>query len=413
MFGKKKKRIEALAPKMGKIADFMNTYPAERKDLVLGREGLTELAIDVEPNQMNRIMFICNDDAKFADEILLPMIDKQNLSYVIYDPNGSYYEATKDELQRCGYDVEIIDVQDAENKIRIDLFEVVNITKNPYCNALIFANSVKCVNEQETTACVNLFMAIMTFLLARKNSVKMNDMAYIFNQIKAVDATTIKMLVNCAQSYRYIQQFAVTPKEVKRTVLQLVEDNFFNALMPKTSKPNMFIVALSSKKKVFFLKRVPAKYKTITTTLLFNLKASSSLLNTDHDADAVILDTNAESWYNRNMLVALEQENDGILNDGIVNIMIREKETEENRHLTLFMNSDDPETVENVYQKLNAANMFTEEEKTDISHRLYGKKPIPEVDFGQYALPKEEVEHLNGIIVLDKANKVKPILINF
>ena len=413
MFGKKKKRIEALAPKMGKIADFMNTYPAERKDLVLGREGLTELAIDVEPNQMNRIMFICNDDAKFANEILLPMIDKQNLSYVIYDPNGSYYEATKDELQRCGYDVEIIDVQDAENKIRIDLFEVVNITKNPYCNALIFANSVKCLNEQETTACVNLFMAIMTFLLARKNSVKMNDMAYIFNQIKAVDATTIKMLVDCAQSYRYIQQFAVTPKEVKRTVLQLIEDNFFNALMPKTSKPNLFIVALSSKKKVFFLKRVSAKYKAITTTLLFNLKASSSLLNTDHDADAVILDTDVESWYNRNMLVALEQENDGILNDGIVNIMIREKETEEDCHLTLFMNSDDTETVENVYQKLNAANMFTEEEKTDISHRLYGKKPIPEVDFGQYAMPKEEVEHLNGIIVLDKANKVKPILINF
>ena len=113
------------------------------------------------------------------------------------------------------------------------------------------------------------------------------------------------------------------------------------------------------------------------------------------------------------MLVALEQENDGILNDGIVNIMIREKETEEDRHLTLFMNSEDPETVENIYQKLNAANMFTEEEKTDISNRLYGKKPIPDVDFGQYAMPKEEVEHLNGIIVLDKANKVKPILINF
>lgn len=413
MFGKKKKRIEALKPTMGKIADFMNAYPAERKDLVLGREGLVELAIDVEPHQMNRIMVINNNAAKFADDILIPMIDKQNLSYVIYDPEGTYYDATKDELQRNEYDVEIIDIQDKSNRLRLDLFEVVNITKNPYCNALIFANSIQCESAEETETALKLFMAIMTFLLSRKNRVSMSDMSYMFDKIKEKDASVIKMMCDCTQSYRHMQGFAIAPAPIKRTVMKLIDKNFFSVLNEKTCRPNMFVVALSSKKKAIFLKSVPAEYKAITTTLLFNIKASSSLLNTDHDADAVILDTKETNWYNRAMMVALEQENDEALNDGVVNIMVRDRKTDEDCHLTMFMSSADEATIDDVHQKLNANVMFTEDEKAEISKNLYRNKPIPAEDFGQYAMPKEEVQNLNGIIVLDKDNKVKPILINF
>lgn len=207
MFGffKKKEKVEKnnksaysqkYTPMFGNADDFMKLYRSGEENIVLGRNQGSNVGVTAIDPPADSIYIVNDDEDSILRHCIIPTVEQSKLSYVVYDPTGKYQEYLSAQMKARMYDIQVVDLNDESNRSRIDLFEVVNITKNSYWTSIMLAGSIKC-EAKEVKIAHNLFMTMMEYLLAKKGKVDIELMSEVFNKIEVYDKTTLLDMEKC------------------------------------------------------------------------------------------------------------------------------------------------------------------------------------------------------------------------
>ena len=194
----------------------------------------------------NNITVINDDKFSVAHQCIMPAILKGNLSYVVFDPDGKYYDEMRDRLVSIGYDVQQVDFDDELNRARVDIFEAVNITRNSYWLAFILAGSIKC-DSKEIPVAHSMFVAIMQYLLSSRQSVTIKGVKEVFDSIKSGNTVIINDLASCPESKSSFTKFTEATKEVRESVMKKAAMYFLHTAIRKAHNPNVFAMTTHKK----------------------------------------------------------------------------------------------------------------------------------------------------------------------
>lgn len=408
-FGKRKKN-RTLTASFGTVDAFKEAYVKGDPDFLFGSDKNVPIGVSLNGFFHNKMTIINDDKDSIRNNCIIPMLSSRNLSYVLYDPDGEYFNATSAKLRSLGYDVAQLDFADETHASRINPFEMVNVTKNAYWNALIFAGSIKCT-QAEVRVAHNIFMAMMQYILATGKNVDISNLHEIFNAIKETKASVIRDIMSCPSSAKYLKMFEDETIEVRSIVFAKIDKYFFNLFMPKVTNPNVFAITTSNRKTAIFVKPVPKKYQSLMTTFLFNMK-TASVLHGESSANAVLFDFDDHIWYNKPLLNKICDDAGSIIERGVLSINITSalKNGIPDGQLVVYMHSSDDETIKNVRDRLMIKNVSSEEELYEIKmkNKYFKKHGIPESELCKAPVSENDMRDLKGCIVVDTAKKIQP-----
>ena len=406
MFGKKKEKA-TYVPSLGTAEQFKNEYKDEH--LVIGVSAGNKVYIGANQTPCNNVVVINDNQRSVERQCVIPLIEQGELSYVVYDPNGTYRESLESKMKSIGYDVQLIDFDCEENMSRVDIFEVANMIKNPYWASVILSGSMKCTKE-EVAPVHNLFMAIMQYLLAANKKVNIVDMYALFKKIQSNDQGLLLDMIHCAASSKYVNKFNECDEEMKASVCKKLTDRFFKTAWNKCVNPNVFTVTTHKQKTITFVRRVPQKYQYIITMLLFNLMASR-VISGEKSLNTVIIDPSNETWYNKELLNNVCKESNGVLSNGVIRVNVKSVVDELSEDsLYLYMHADDEHTKKIIMENLTVDRQTTDQEKREISVKFYRKKPLPNDVLAMTPLTVEELDKLRHCLVIDPTYKTKAFM---
>lgn len=400
-------------PRLGNPNDFIQLYRTGEEHIVLGRhEGSNVGVTAIDPPGDS--LYVINDD---ADSILrhcvIPTVEQGKLSYIVYDPDGQYQNALADKMKARLYDIQVIDFEDETNKSRVDLFEVVNITKNTYWTAVLLAGAIKCVGR-EINAAHNLFMTMMEYLLASKGYINITDMCQLFNKVSINDKETLLDMEKCSSARPALLRLINASPEDRATVYKKANATFFKFAEAKLANPNIFMVTSHKRQTVTFVRRVPSQYRSFMTALLFNLKVASVVCG-DGSTSTLIVDTHRDDWYDRALLERLTQEAGEVMDKSVAVMKIRATADDlllAKSQILIYMHSSDLETRQLIYSFLKVKSLLTNEEQLQVAATHYHNKPLSKEALEVGAIPFEELETLKDQIIVDIPNQAKAFRCN-
>lgn len=419
MFGKKKKKIDAIAsyrPEMGCFEDLLSTYQGE-EHISIGKIGTQRIRVCGDKRPCNEITVI-NDIQKSVDnQVILPLLKEKTMSYVVYDPYGTYQKETMEMFENSGYDVQIVDIGNKDCLSRINIFEIANITKNSYWTAMILANSIQCT-EAELPIAHALLMSMMQYLIQANDKIDIVSLYKLFKSVKEEDSAAWRALQTCPGSQSEIMKVWKTSQEVRTAVFEKLLNSFFKTAVTKTNNPNIFAATAHKKQTIYYVKRVPRKYNYIVTILLFNIKMSNIIFN-QGKTSTIIMDTMDAGWYDDLLVRKIEKEIG--INSGMIHLQIRDTiGTPTNPYirdnqLVLFMQSEDEITKKYIIHNLKADQLVTREEMLNIVDSLITKKKqrknkesIIDQLLSISAKDFEDLDKMVGTIVIDTSKTIKP-----
>lgn len=409
-FGFAKKKF---IPTFGKVEDFARAYADGEKPLIIGTANGISVSVDANDAPTNNIVILNDDNISIAQQCVIPIVRQGTLSYVVYDPSGSYHSALAPILRSKGYDVQLVDLSDEENQSRIDLFEIANITKNAYWTSLILSGSIKCEGAEVAVA-KHLFMTLMQYLLDTSGKITIENMKDLFTSLRAKDQDVIQQITNTKSANQYWVQFMNADPATRIAVYKKMSVRFFKAIENKVKNPNIFTVAMPKKQTALFIKEIPPQYKYLITTMLFNLKAASVVCG-DGSTNTLIVDSANDKWYNRKLLDRVCSESGNAMSRGVASIYIRDvlyadsfMDTH-NGQLWIYMHSNDDATKASVYNNLTVRTQLSQDERVALSKQFFNGKKIPEDILNSAPINREELDNLNDCIIIDTCHKVRPI----
>lgn len=395
------------APKFGSSQDFMDAYMKNGVHVVIGHDGENEVGVSII-DPPGDTMFVVNDNFdSVLNQCVAPTVLQEKLSYVIYDPEGKYSESLGTKMRLRGYDVMVVDFADPENKSRLDLFEIANITRNPYWLSVILSGSIKC-EKNEIAIAHNLFMSAMQYLLAEKGKLTVEDFCDVCQKIVAIDVDVLRAVRECSTSKDYIEELAKYDMDILRAAYDKISNRLLAGMTLKAKNPNVFTVMAHKKQNVIFVRRVPKEYRYLMTVMLFNLKTSNVVCGYG-DVSTLIIDTANEKWYNKAMLKKVTDEAGAIMDRSVGMMTIRGAIDDEakanNNQILIYMHSDDVATREHVFGYLRVGgHQFTH---TDTKEKGIN---VLEDAMNAAPIPFEELDKLTANIVIDTSGAVKPFM---
>lgn len=406
---KSAKHKKTFAPKFGSADSFTEAYLTGEEHVTIGRCGEETVGVTAIDPPADNIVVINDNPDSVMRQCVMPTVLQGKLSYVVYDPDGVYHEQLAGRMRLRGYDIQVVDLSDAEHSSRIDLFEIANITKNPYWVSVILSGSLKC-NRQEIPVAHNLLMAMMQYLLAKKNRIYVNDMAELLDKVISIDTTVLKEMHDCPASKEAILNVAKASHNLLLVIAKRLKKFFFDGAVHKAKNPNIFTVTSHKKQTVTFVKKVPAEYRYLTTAMLFNLKASSIVCGAG-DVSTLIIDTSADAWYNRALLSKVTAEAGSAMDKGVGYMAIRPNASgtlEPNKHqILIYMHSDDQVTKDYVYGYLKVGGTSAVQKQEGMSQFFRGKDAI-ENAMNAAPISLSELDSLKDCIVIDTSGAVRP-----
>jgi hypothetical protein len=362
------------------IEDFAHQYTDKEKHVILGKINEANIELTLGSKTTNNVMLINDNQKSVIEESIVPTIMQSNLSYVIYDPGATYYNALEGMMKSKGYDVQTIDFEDNEHRSRVDLFEIANITKNPYWISVILAGSIHCQKYEIVTAhCV--FMAIMQHLLDINGSININDMKSLFDRLCSDDEELIAAMLKSTSTTQYISQITKEDKRLIKSVFDKISEHFFATAINKTNNPNVFTVTSHQKKTILFIQKVPEQYRYLTTIMMFNLKASSIMYGRGN-VNTLIINPVGKKWYNKKLLDKACVDSGLAMDKGVARLTV--KKTIKNGlpeyadRVIAFAHSDNECTKDIVCRCLMGENVLCESEKT-LNNRPTKHKKIKKI----------------------------------
>ncbi len=407
--GKDNKKKIDYKPEFGTVEAFVEKYGQGDKHLIIGRKNNEGIAINAASEPCNDILFINDNSESVRKDIIMPLVRQGNMSYVIYDPDGEYYEALGNNMLDRGYDVQVIDFDDEEKKSRISLFEIVNITQNAYWVATVFASASGCTAEEAPVA-HNALMAIMAYLLNTKNAVYAEDLINMMKSVFAKPEETIAMLNKCPSARQHEQKLKGCSHELLKAAIKKCY-----VLMMKNAdyvkNPNVFAATAHKKKSVFFVKNVKKENVGIMTSFLFNLRTSGIIFGKG-EVNLVIIDASTDKWYSKVLFNRMSKE--GNFEQGTVNVSVRPNVGPDDNpyvrpgQLIVYQHSEDEKTRKFVKHFLKASSMLTDDEKANLSKTHFKGKAVPEEAWDKAALSTKQLDRIEYSVFFDTKKTFKP-----
>lgn len=403
-----KQQVSKYNPVLSTPDDFMRVYRQGEEHIVIGRNQGSNVGVTAIDPPADSLLVINDNSDEILRQCVIPTVEQSKLSYIIYDPNGAYYNALADKMKARLYDIQVLDLESSMNKSTVDLFEVVNITKNTYWTSVILAGSIKCEGA-EIQAAHNLFMTMMEYLLEKKGCIFIEDMQELFNKVSVNDKETLLDMEKCSSAKPSLLRLINADPKDRGSVYKKAAVYFFRDISKKIKNPNIFTVTSHKRKTVTFIKKVPAQYRNLISAMLFNLKVSSILCG-DGSASTLIIDTSNEEWYNRKLLENLTREAGDSMDKSVAMMKIRDSFNESdlsNNGILIYMHSEDYNTRNHVFELLKTKNQLSQEEQVALSTQLYGGKPVPEETLEASPVQIGELSILRDEIVIDLTKNTK------
>ena len=414
MFGSKKQKImekwaNEFVPSFGTTDEFYKKYYQNCSMLAVGRLNNKKICIPLSNNDSNKIVVINDDLDSIHDDIVAPILLKGEMSYMVYDADGKHYAAMARTMRMMGYDVQLIDLASEEHISRINLFEIINITKDPHSLSVVLSNAIG-GDEAETDAAYNLLMAIMKCNLAKRGAINAVEVDHMFKQIANGDTAALDELEGCQDAREHIMRVYEVDVAVKVAAINKMAEKLFSSLLDKTKHPNVFAITMHSKKTATFIKAVPEQYRYMMTTMLLNLEMSNAMCECD-GITTLILDTSEESWYDKRLLTIARSTMDDLKNGCFATIEIM-KAIDENRKsedgLLIYMHSNDLAT--NVFVRDNMRLMNYTNEVAELSKMHFGGQDLPNIVLERAPIDIDELKAIDGAIIIDMSYEMKPML---
>lgn len=404
--------VSKYVPVFGSPDNFVKLYRQGDEHIVLGRNQGTNVGVTaIDPP--GDTIYVVNDDAdSILRQCVIPTVEQSKLSYIVYDPEGRYQEYLSAQMKARMYDIQVIDFN-TENKSRIDLFEVVNITRNTYWTAIMLAGSIKC-EAKEVKIAHDLFMTMMEYLLEKNGVVTIDTMTELFNKLMVYDKNTMLDMEQCAPARPSLLRLVNADAKCRASVYNKANTLFFKEMFGKLKNPNIFTVTSHKRKTVTFVRKVPAKYKNLITNMLFNLKVSSVVCG-DGSASTLIIDTASDEWYNRKLLAHMTAEAGEVMDKSVATIHIRPTTNDlivNDKQMLVYMHSDDAQTNGFVLDLLKAKNQLNQTEQMELAATIFNGKPLPQDALEAAPISLMEMVSLKDQIVIDMSMKAKAFRCN-
>lgn len=401
-----KKPSKIYYPEFGSFLDLQKLYPGNESHVVIGKCSDQSINLNFGKNSGETIQIINDDQFSITHQCVVPIVTQGKLSYVIYDPDGSYYDALADRMRTIKYDVQLVDLADPQHRSRIDLFEIANITKNAYWVALMIAGSIKC-NASEIKVSHNLLMGMLQYLMFKNKRATIEELYPLFVAIKNNDEQRVALIKNCVDSKQYMEQYYLASEEVRKSVIDKIDNLFFKIVFPKAKDPNIFTVMAHQKKTVLFIKSVPTKYKSLLTILLFNLKNANVLCG--HGEMSTLIINSNNQWYNEPLLAKACSEAGAIANKGTATLYIADKyDAAVQADIIAYMQSKDQNTQNAIYDMIKLKN-YPEADKMDIASAKFKGEPIPDESLEAAPISMNTFLEIAGCILIDTKKRVRPV----
>ena len=408
---KNKAQKNLYVPRCGTLEEFLSTYKTGEEHLTLGRVNGHGLSVTGLVPPADSILIINDNSDDVRKDMLAGIIGQGKLSYVVYDPEGKYCDSLSQRMKSKCYDVQVIDLNDESHSSRIDLFEIANITKNPYWTAVMLSASIGCT-ENEIIPAHDLLMALMEYDLSMHGTITIESICNSFVKLYKKDEKIIDDLSRTKRAYPHLAKFDENNANIKDSVYKKIYAHLLKDLANKIRKPNIFSVTSHQKQTITFIKSVPSKYKNLIAAFLFNLK-SSGVIRENIDVSTAIIDTSADDWYNRDLLKRMCAEISDELDKSTIMI---ETEPElrrsdfDKRQLIVYMHSASNDTKTMMEDALKVKNLGPAI-LTQIEQERDGKA-LSEEEMELMPIDKSVLDKNEDCILIDTTKKIRPIQFN-
>ena len=387
-FFKKKTKGPLYTVELGSASDFVHAYKDQKNSM-----------------PTNNVVLISSNNRLLKEKCLVPTIKRGTSSFVIYD-DGIVDSGVFNALKARGYDVQVIDFADQTHKSRIDVFEMVNITKNTFWTAEIFANELLDIQEEKRLIVQQLLKAMLDMMVEHQQTVTIKRLWELFRAICANN----QMIIN--EMMKYVDFESAYPMcKDDNDLLKNIEETIMFTSMSFCNNPNVYGITSLNRNMAFIFRNATKNYRHITTLFMANLNMLSSISGNGH-ITTVVFDKYDVDWYDRSVLQKIEKSTMMSFDKHVVNVKIKKTidENDQQAPLIIYMLSDDEKTIETIHSYITLNALFTEEEKQELSKKHFKKKPLPESVLNDAPFTIEQLKEFNGFITIDTSKKTKPFL---
>lgn len=400
------------SPRFGTLEEFLCEYRTGEEHLSLGRINGHAVGITGIVPPADSILVVNNNKTDVKDTLIAPIVEQCKLSYVIYDPDGKYHDALANKMKSKCYDVQVVDLTDEKHGSRIDVFEIANITKNPYWTAVLLSGSIKC-SAEEIVVAHNLLMSLMEYDLQVHGQTSIESICTHFVSLYKRENKILENIAHVEKAVLPFEKFNAADETLRDNVYKKLYAHLLKDLANKIRKPNIFAVTSHKKQTITFIKRVPAAYKNLVATFLFNLK-TSGLLCENNDASTLIVDTANDEWYNKELLARMCAEINDEMDKSVISLIIRDAVNSEDfakKQLIVYMHADDANTKDLIFENLKVK-ALNDEIRKEISEKHCKGKELDERILELSPIDKSVLDKNEDCILIDTTKKIRPIQFN-
>lgn len=406
----RKRAMRDFRPAFGILEDFEKKYANGSDFITIGKFGDHNVNVAINGGAAKKITIINDNEESIFNHCIAPIVAQGKMSYIVYDESGECYERLAEQMREKCYDVQLVDLANEEHPSRINLFEIVNITREPRYLAKFLADTLELENEEKAVA-QSLLLAMMQYELAEHGIIDIVALNDLFNQLKMGDETGMLSVENCQYARANILNVYEANSETREAAFQALSEKFFDLAVDKVKNPNIFAITMHNKHSVMFVKKVPEQYRFLVTALMFNLEASNTICGLE-GVGTILLNNSEEDWMQQKMLDKIRVESNDVDNGCYFAIDIKkviDAKAAKNNELFVYMHSTDVATNTFVYNHLKLKN-FSDEEQREIAKRVFGSKKLQSEVAERASMDMNEMKSIDGAIAIDVTHEVKPIL---
>ena len=363
---------------------FQKLYMKDTPYIQIAKCGDKPIGISVENDLLarsNDVLVVSTSHDNNVNQVIIPIIEKGNTSYIVYDPYGDIYGQVEGALKRNKYDIRVVDFsKNSNDSDRVDIFEAANLLDDPAEIVRIIARSFD--NKKDVDIAIPLLEAACRYIMDKGVPLNAKRVAWVLRQLKHNNKRIVgDMALSPTAGAALKKKTSGVTKEVFFGVINELENRVAPAIQKFGTDPSIYGILTTKKNVAIFIKNIEPQYRFISTAMVYNLMVMSAALE-DTSLNTVIIDEKNDSWYDKEEIKRWSDMTKG-RKDCMIRISIRDRIPADMMNYfdpcaILFCGSVDPLTIDFIDQTIKKQYEVLEDK--DLATQIMDRRELETID---------------------------------